>query len=129
MRVGGARDTLEARGHDVADVSEWGRDPGDEEILRAAHEQGRVLVTLDKDFAELAIVSGAPHAGIVRLVGVRAREQGSVASRVLTDHAADLEHAAIVALPGFVWVAAPGSLRSGLVKALRAWCASLRPFG
>jgi len=92
----GARDVIEAAGHDVACVSDWGHDPGDEEILAVAHRQGRVLVTLDKDFAELAIVSGAPHAGIVRLVGIRARDQGSVAKRVLDVHVADLELGAII---------------------------------
>jgi len=34
-----------------------------------------VLVTLDKDFGELAIVKGALHAGIVRLVAIRARDR------------------------------------------------------
>ena len=41
---------------------------------------GRVLVTLDKDFGELAILHGVAHAGIVRLVGLvpgsRARRSG-----------------------------------------------------
>ena len=35
-------------------------DPGDE----PAHEGSRVLVTLDKDFGELAIVYAKPHCGI-----------------------------------------------------------------
>jgi hypothetical protein len=48
-----------------------------------AHSDGRVLVTLDKDFGELAIMKGAPHAGIVRLVGIRARDLGPAGVQVL----------------------------------------------
>jgi predicted nuclease of predicted toxin-antitoxin system len=57
--------------------------PGDEEILARAHNDGRVVVTLDKDFGELAIVHGLPHSGILRLVNLPAKEQGLVAVRVL----------------------------------------------
>ena len=70
---GGAREVMAAAGHDVAWVGDWGRDPGGAAILDRAHAEGRVLITLDKDFGELAIVKGAPHAGIVRLVGIWAR--------------------------------------------------------
>jgi len=41
----------------------WEQDPGDEEILAKAHDEGRVLVTLDKDFGELAVVKRVPHSG------------------------------------------------------------------
>lgn len=53
---GGARKDLEAAGHDVDWAGDWPKDPGDEEILAYAHREGRVLVTLDKDFGEMAIV-------------------------------------------------------------------------
>ena len=58
---GGARQELEAAGHDVVWAGEWPTDPGDEEILAHAHREGRVLVTLDKDFGELAVVYKIPH--------------------------------------------------------------------
>ncbi len=70
-----ARPEIEAAGHDVLWAGDWPEDPGDEQILARAHAEGRVLVTLDKDFGELAIVAGQPHAGIVRLVGLRAVDQ------------------------------------------------------
>ena len=54
-------------------AGEWPQDPGDEEILRRAHQESRVLVTLDKDFGELAIVRGQVHSGIVRLVALSAQ--------------------------------------------------------
>jgi hypothetical protein len=52
---GGATSERSA-GHDVVWAGEWHEDPGDEEILERAHVEGRILVTLDKDFGELAIV-------------------------------------------------------------------------
>jgi len=55
---GGARADLQARGHDVVWCGDWEADPGDEAVLEAARVEGRILVTLDKDFGELAIVRG-----------------------------------------------------------------------
>jgi len=84
------------------------RDPGDLELLRQAHAERRVLVTLDKDFGELAIVHGEPHSGIVRLVGFSARQQGQICSRVLALHSDDLAGGAIVTVePGRIRVRIP----------------------
>ena len=77
-----ARELREA-GHDVARVVDWPADPGDIEVLAAALEEKRVLVTLDKDFGELAVVRGKPHAGILRLVGFSARDQDKASSLAL----------------------------------------------
>lgn len=101
---GGACVDLEQAGHDVVWCGDWHEDPGDEEILARAFREGRILVTLDKDFGELAVARGLPHAGIIRLVGVRARQQGALCLYVLTSHAAELAIGAIV-------TAEPGRLR------------------
>lgn len=93
---GGATKELADAGHDVIWAGAWLSDPGDEEILARAHAEDRVLVTLDKDFGELAIVRGHPHSGIVRLVGVRAREQGPTTVAILRSYEADLERGAII---------------------------------
>jgi predicted nuclease of predicted toxin-antitoxin system len=93
---GGAVDRLRAAGHDVVWSGNWPVDPGDEEILARALADGRVLVTLDKDFGELAIVRELPHAGILRLVGLSARQQAEVTLRVLEVHANELAKGAIV---------------------------------
>lgn len=69
-----AKVQLEAAGHDVVWVGEE-QDPGDEAILKRAHSEQRVLVTLDKDFGTLAILHHQPHCGIVRLVGVNSTQQ------------------------------------------------------
>ncbi len=83
----------------------WGEGPGDEEILRRAHAERRVLVTLDKDFGEIAIVRGVAHSGIVRLVEVRARDHGRVLNDILARYGDDLRAGAIVTVePGRVRV-------------------------
>jgi predicted nuclease of predicted toxin-antitoxin system len=91
-----AIDDLRDAGHDVVWVGDWDHDPGDDEILARAHAEGRVLVTIDKDFGELAIVRGAPHCGIVRLVDLSVRAQASVCLQVLRLHGAELRNGAIV---------------------------------
>ena len=70
---GGVRE-IEAPGHDLVWARSWSEDPGDEEILASAERDGRVLVTLDKDFGELAVVRNQPHGGIIRLVDIAATQ-------------------------------------------------------
>jgi predicted nuclease of predicted toxin-antitoxin system len=102
-----SRNDHEAAGHDVVHGGDWPEDPGDEELLRA-HADNRVLVTLDKDFGELAVVRGLPHAGIVRLVRIPARRQGPVCAAIAERYAALLARGAIVTVePGRVRVRAP----------------------
>jgi predicted nuclease of predicted toxin-antitoxin system len=93
---GKARDDIEAAGHDVIWAGDWPQDPGDEQILAFAYSTQRVLVTLDKDFGELAILRGTPHCGILRLVNVAARQQAAVCLHVLTQHGQELQAGAIV---------------------------------
>ena len=77
-------------------AGEWDNDPGDREILRLAHEPGRVLVSLDKDFGERAIVFGEPHHGIIRLVGIGARMQAHYCLAAVEKYGRELARAAIV---------------------------------
>jgi predicted nuclease of predicted toxin-antitoxin system len=101
---GGALKELEAAGHDVLWAGDWPEDPGDEEILKRAYSEGRVLVTLDKDFGEMAVIRGTPHSGILRLVDLGARQQGPVCLRVIDRYGSELQSGAIV-------TAEPGRLR------------------
>lgn len=93
---GGAVKDLRSVGLDVVWAGEWEEDPGDDEILARAHNEGRVLVTLDKDCGELAIVRRLPHSGILRLANLPARQQGLVAARVLSRYCDELQSGAIV---------------------------------
>lgn len=93
---GGACKDLRAAGHDVSWAGEWPEDPGDDEILERAHTEDRVLVTLDKDFGELAIVRRIPHCGIIRLVNLGARQQAEACMRVIDLHEEKLRAGSII---------------------------------
>jgi predicted nuclease of predicted toxin-antitoxin system len=93
---GGVRVELEKAGYDVIWTGDWPEDPGDEEILAYAYREGRVLVTLDKDFGELAVVFRYPHAGIVRLVNLSSRQQTEACVEVLMRYGENLLAGAII---------------------------------
>lgn len=93
---GKARDELTAEGYDVIWAGDWPEDPGDEEILDRAFTENRTLVTLDKDFGELAIVHGKRHCGIVRLVGISAQEQAALCALILAKYGDELAAGALV---------------------------------
>lgn len=93
---GKAQLEINAAGHDVIWAGDWERDPGDTEIMNQAHREGRILVTLDKDFGELAIVKGLKHAGIIRLVNLASKQQAQVCLKVLDQYGKELQQGAIV---------------------------------
>ncbi len=83
-------------GHDVVWAGDWRPDPGDAAILEFAHRERRILITRDKDFGELVFLRGLPHAGILRLVRVPVRQQGSISLLVLELYGDHLAQGAIV---------------------------------
>lgn len=102
---GALKEPLSDAGHDVIWSGDWPSDPGDEEILMRAHAERRVLITLDKDFGELAIVRGIPHSGLVRLAGIRLMSQADAIKRVLELYGEQLPEAAVITVePGRVRV-------------------------
>lgn len=92
----GVAPVLEAAGHDVTWVGNWPVDPADAAILATARLEGRVVITLDKDFGELAIVHHRRHAGIVRLVDISARRQATVCLDALQTYGPILSSGAII---------------------------------
>lgn len=68
---------LRAAGHDVFSAAESAQGAADNELLRRANADGRLLVTFDRDFGDLAVRAGqlAP-AGIalLRIVPQSAKE-------------------------------------------------------
>lgn len=101
----GAKGQIERAGHDVEWVGDWTADPGDDEILSHATRNRQVIVTLDKDFGELAVAFGREHTGIVRLVDSRHFDHGPLCIELLDLHGTELAQGAIVtAEPGRVRV-------------------------
>ena len=61
----------------------------DEEIIRLAALEKRIVITMDKDFGELVYHSGMVHCGILllRLEDARGSEKQKVVDEILTKHA------------------------------------------
>ena len=93
---GGVKKLLVHAGHDVVWTGDWEKDPGDNEILGIAYNENRVLITLDKDFGELAIVFGQPHSGIIRLVNMSTKQQGEVCMEILARYESNLLNGALI---------------------------------
>ena len=74
---------LRQRGHDVREAREYWPDPGDAALLQAAAAEGRILITIDTDFGALVYVTGASHAGIIRLPDVPARDRIALMEQIL----------------------------------------------
>ena len=116
---GRAADELRSAGHDVVWAGDWPEDPGDEDILAQARAEERILVTLGKDFGELAIVHRVPHCGILRIVNFSARQQSSAVRQVLALHGGELPAGAVVTVePGRVRVRPPESKASDQAEPL-----------
>ena len=94
--AGAAAASLRAVGHDVIWAGDWPADPGDDEIMVLVHQEGRILITLDKDFGELAVVHEQAHAGIIRLVVLSASQQAPTCLMVLNRYGTELQSGAIV---------------------------------
>jgi predicted nuclease of predicted toxin-antitoxin system len=80
---------LRAQGHDVAEAQERGPDPGDRALLAMANAEGRLLVTMDKDFGQFVFVERAAHAGIIRLPDVPAARRIELMQSLLAGHSAE----------------------------------------
>lgn len=93
---GGVKAQLISANYDVIWTGDWLEDLGDEFILSFAYNQGRILITLDKDFGQLAILQRIPHCGIIRLVNVSARQQGNICIQVIQNYGYELISGSII---------------------------------
>ena len=94
--AGSVAPALAEAGHNVECVVDWPSDPGDADILAHAQNNRQVVLTLDKDFGELAVVRGQPHSGVVRLVGFPAAQQAAACVTVLSRYADELAAGALI---------------------------------
>jgi predicted nuclease of predicted toxin-antitoxin system len=74
-----AVEALRLAGHDVAWIREDARGSTDQQVLARAQQEGRIVVTFDKDFGELAFHSKLPAASGVILFRISAPSSQHVA--------------------------------------------------
>ena len=84
------------QGYNADWAGDWVKDPGDDEILKIAYNEKRILVTLDKDFGELAVLKNQPHWGIVRLVNISAVKQAEIISYIIKNYSKELLNKPII---------------------------------
>jgi predicted nuclease of predicted toxin-antitoxin system len=78
-------------GHDVLSAGDINLQATDEALLDLALQEGRALVTEDKDFGELVFVRHLPHPTIIRFVEMRVEDQVAAMQELLDRYPAELE--------------------------------------
>lgn len=92
-------DYLTELGHDARTVARhYTRSLGDAEILAIAREEGRILITQDRDFGELVFRRGHPHAGVIffRLTTTRLSVKTARLSHILSAYPDQLSQYLVV---------------------------------
>ena len=82
---------LADQGHDAFSVFDEAPGIPDEEVIRRAYDERRVLITNDKDFGEKVYREGYPHCGcgvvLLRLDNERSANKISVLRNLLSEYA------------------------------------------
>ena len=90
------RETLAELGHDAIFAADVDPKASDETLLALSAEQGRILVTEDKDFGDLVFVLGLPHAGIIRFAELDSSEEASAMEYLINNHASEMQSGAMI---------------------------------
>lgn len=83
-------------GHDVRLIGTSDPCASDETLLGVAHQESRLVITLDKDFGELVFVQRRPHAGIIRFLDMPIAEQVAAMQELLSSYEADLRSGTMI---------------------------------
>ena len=73
---------LRAAGFDIARSADVCPAASDEDVLKLAYDQGRILLTEDNDFGDLTVRLGFPTHGVVR-VDLKALERTAQVTRIV----------------------------------------------
>ena len=90
---------LHEQNHEVFSVYEESRGMEDDDIIRKAFNENRILITNDKDFGEKVYREGRPHRGVIflRLDDERASNKIETLRRLLEMYANRLSDSFVVA--------------------------------
>jgi len=87
---------LRSKGYDVKEIRCINPKMSNEEILRCAQREGRILITMDKDFSELTILFKKSHCGMIRLENLTTEDRIKNLKKILNLHLEDLKQKAII---------------------------------
>ena len=89
-------DFLAQEGHDVVWVGDLGQELPDTDIIEMGLRERRVILTIDKDFENLAFRHRLPFFAIVRLPSETYSETRDRVSDLLKEHADDMSPGSVV---------------------------------
>lgn len=91
-------------GHDVLYVAEYAPGITDNVVLESTNEEGRILITRDKDFGELVFRNKMVHSGIIlnRLYELASEEKARIVLKVIEEFNENLIGAFTVIQPNKV---------------------------
>ncbi len=83
---------LTDNGYDIKCMRDINPKAGDSDILHLAVTEGRMVITIDKDFGELVYNSGKLHSGvlILRLENADGNQKVKVIKKILSEHSVRL---------------------------------------
>jgi predicted nuclease of predicted toxin-antitoxin system len=83
---------LKNASYDVLALRDINPRMSDKDILKVAVSEGRLLITMDKDFGELVYHSSKPHLGVLllRLEDATSDEKVEVIKKIFTEHSEEL---------------------------------------
>jgi predicted nuclease of predicted toxin-antitoxin system len=83
---------LKEQGHDIKTVRTIDPQMPDEEIIRLASSEDRMIITMDKDFGELVYHSKMNHRGVLllRLEDATGDEKQEVVANILAEYSAEI---------------------------------------
>src|SRR5437016_185213 len=85
---------LRNQGYDVSAIVETASSSSDDQVLKKALSENRVLVTMDKDFGDLVFRGAQPHCGVILLRTMSWDPEYIIAllSEVLVRHGHELDN-------------------------------------
>ncbi len=89
---------LQRQGYDAVSVFDELRGAEDDEIIRRALEERRILISNDKDFGRKVYADGRCHTGVIllRLNNERSASKIEVLSRLLREYKSDIPNTFVV---------------------------------
>ena len=101
----GIVDYLSQNGYDIKWITDFNCEISDEDLLKMANDEKRVLITNDKDFGELTFLQKQSSAGIIllRIKGQNTTEKVGLIQKLMMNYREKIEnHFVLTLLRNFI---------------------------